>query len=125
MVGTVKAIVSESSKDSNQSLGMAIIAAAWCLGLVVGPAVAGATADPIGQYNLTISGAYKIIIMKITLSYIVQIKCLNNFNGLSIKLVLSQNVKIVNVLTTKMKIRTFILGTLIRNRTFLLNQSFI
>ena len=61
VVGTVKAIISESSNDSNQSLGMALIGAAWSLGFVIGPAIAGATADPIGQYNLTISGAYLIM----------------------------------------------------------------
>ena len=61
MVGTVKAIISEVSNDSNQSLGMALIGAAWSLGFVIGPAIAGATADPIGQYNLTISGAYLIM----------------------------------------------------------------
>ena len=53
---TVKAVISESSDDSNQALGMTVITSAYGTGLILGPAVAGAIADPIGQYNLTITG---------------------------------------------------------------------
>lgn len=56
VVGTVKAIISESSTDSTQAIGMSLIMCSFSLGMVVGPAVSGALADPIGQYNLTISG---------------------------------------------------------------------
>ena len=56
VVGTVKAIISESSTDKTQALGMSLIMGAFSLGLVAGPAVSGALADPIGQYNLTVSG---------------------------------------------------------------------
>ena len=55
MVGTVKAVVSEASDDSNQAFGISLISCAWGLGLIIGPAVSGAIADPIGQYNLNIS----------------------------------------------------------------------
>ena len=54
-MGTAKAVLSESSDDSNQALSMAILTSALGTGLVLGPAVAGAIADPIGQYNLTIT----------------------------------------------------------------------
>ena len=56
VVGTVKAVISESSTDKTQALGMSLIMGAFSLGLVVGPAISGALADPIGQYNLTVSG---------------------------------------------------------------------
>ena len=55
IVGTAKAVLSESSDDSNQAISMAILTSALGTGLVLGPAVAGAIADPIGQYNLTIT----------------------------------------------------------------------
>ena len=48
-------MVSEVSDDRFQAFGMSIVGAAWSLGFIIGPAVAGAIADPIGQYNLTIS----------------------------------------------------------------------
>ena len=56
VVGTAKAVIAESSTDKTQALGMSLIMGAFSLGLVIGPAVSGALADPIGQYNLTISG---------------------------------------------------------------------
>lgn len=55
MISTCKAVVSESSDDSNQALGLAVISVAWGTGYIVGPAVSGAIADPIGQYNLNIT----------------------------------------------------------------------
>ena len=58
VVGTVKAIVSESSNNRTQALGMTLIMCSFSLGLIIGPAVSGALADPIGQYNLTISSEY-------------------------------------------------------------------
>ena len=54
-MGVSKAIISEASDNNNQALGVAILASAWGAGFIVGPAVSGAIADPIGQYNLTIS----------------------------------------------------------------------
>ena len=58
----MKAIISESSNDSNQALGMSILMCSFGFGLVIGPAVSGAVADPIGQYNLTISGTQCIVL---------------------------------------------------------------
>ena len=55
VVGTVKAVISEASDDTNQAFGISLISCAWGLGLIIGPAVSGAIADPIGQYNLNIS----------------------------------------------------------------------
>ena len=48
-------MVSEVSDDRFQAFGVSIVGAAWSLGFIIGPAVSGAIADPIGQYNLTIS----------------------------------------------------------------------
>ena len=56
VVGTTKAVISESFNNRTQVLGMSLITCSFSLGLIVGPAVSGALADPIGQYNLTISG---------------------------------------------------------------------
>ena len=55
MVGTIKASLSESSNNSNQAIGIAILISAFGTGLVIGPSLSGAIADPIGQYNLTIN----------------------------------------------------------------------
>ena len=55
VLGTAKALISETSDDSNQAFGIAIVACAWGMGLVLGSAVSGAIADPIGQYNLNVS----------------------------------------------------------------------
>ncbi|CAI7992238.1 Protein ZINC INDUCED FACILITATOR-LIKE 1 [Geodia barretti] len=55
VAGTVKAIISESTTNRSQALGMSLIICAFSLGLIMGPAVSGALADPIGQYNLNIS----------------------------------------------------------------------
>jgi len=52
---SVKAMVSEVSDDRFQAVGLSLIGGAWSLGFVIGPAVSGVFADPIGQYNLTIS----------------------------------------------------------------------
>ena len=55
IVGTSKAVLSESSDDSSHAVSMAIITSALSTGVVLGPAVASVMADPVGQYNLTIS----------------------------------------------------------------------
>ena len=60
-VGTTKAVLSESSDDSNQALSMAILTSALGTGLILGPAVSGAISDPIGQYNLTITSRLWLI----------------------------------------------------------------
>ena len=54
-VATIKAVVSESSDDSNQAFGLSVLATAMTLGYVVGPAVSGLIADPITEYNITTS----------------------------------------------------------------------
>ena len=55
IVGTMKAVISEASDDRTQAFGITILTGAWGLGFILGPAISGAIADPIGQYNLTIS----------------------------------------------------------------------
>ncbi len=60
-VGTCKAVISEASDDSNQSLGVALLGTSFGLGIILGPAVSGFISDPIGQYNLTIDSEYCII----------------------------------------------------------------
>jgi predicted MFS family arabinose efflux permease len=50
-----KAVVCEVSDDSNQAYGVAVVGTAVGLGFILGPAVGGAIADPVGQYNLTIN----------------------------------------------------------------------
>ena len=53
LISACKAVISEASDDSNQAMGMTIVGAAWGIGYIVGPAMSGALADPIGQYNIT------------------------------------------------------------------------
>ena len=48
-------MIGEASNNSNQALGISVVCGAWELGFILGPAVSGAIADPIGQYNLSIS----------------------------------------------------------------------
>ena len=55
IVGTLKASLSESSDNTNQAFGMAVLTSAFGTGLVLGPALSGAIADPVGQYNLNIT----------------------------------------------------------------------
>lgn len=50
-----KAVISEVSDDSNQAIGITLVGTAFGSGYIIGPAVAGAIADPVGQYNLTIT----------------------------------------------------------------------
>ena len=50
-----KAVVSEMSDDSNQAFGITMVGTAWGSGYIIGPAISGAIADPITQYNLTIT----------------------------------------------------------------------
>ena len=52
---TVKAVISESSDDSNQGFGVSLLATAITLGYIIGPAVSGVVADPIQEYNITTS----------------------------------------------------------------------
>lgn len=55
IIGTGKAVLSEASTDQNQAFGMSLLACSWGLGLVIGPALSGITADPLGQYNLSLA----------------------------------------------------------------------
>ena len=55
VIGTCKAVVSEVSDDNNQAIGVAVLASGVFTGFIAGPAVGGAIADPVGQYNLTIT----------------------------------------------------------------------
>ena len=52
---TVRAVISESSSDSNQAFGLSILTFSWLVAVVSSSALSGVTADPIGQYNLTLS----------------------------------------------------------------------
>ena len=56
LLSTSKAIISEISDDNNQALGLTLVGTAWGTGFIIGPAVSGAIADPIGQYHLNITG---------------------------------------------------------------------
>ena len=56
------AVLSESSDNSNHAFGMSVITCAMSTGYVFGPAVSGALSDPIGQYNLTISGMIAVVV---------------------------------------------------------------
>ena len=53
-------MLSEVSDNSNQAFGLALLGTAWGTGYIVGPAISGALADPIGQYNLTITSKFII-----------------------------------------------------------------
>ena len=55
VVGTVKAALSESSTNETQPIGLSILATSFGFGIIIGPAVSGAVADPISQYNLNIT----------------------------------------------------------------------
>ena len=46
--------MSEVADDSTQGFGVTMLGTSWGLAIIVGPAIAGAISDPIGQYNLTI-----------------------------------------------------------------------
>lgn len=67
---TCRAIISEVSDDSNQAFGIAVMGAAWGIGYVLGPAVGGTIADPIGQYNLTITSKFLLAHFVMTASFI-------------------------------------------------------
>ena len=56
--GTVRAVVSENSDDSNHAFGMSLMSCALTSGFIFGPAVAGTMSDPIRQYNLTINSEF-------------------------------------------------------------------
>ena len=53
-----KAVISEVSDDSNQALGIAVMGVAFSTGYILAPAVSGLIADPIGQYNLTVTSKF-------------------------------------------------------------------
>ena len=55
LVTTTKVSLSEVSDDSSQAFGLTILGAAWGAGYILGPAISGAIADPVGQYNITIT----------------------------------------------------------------------
>ena len=58
MITASKAIMSEVTDDKTQALGITILGSSWGLGYILGPAVSGAVADPIGQYNLNITSKH-------------------------------------------------------------------
>lgn len=45
----------EVTTNKTQPLGLALMASSFGIGIIIGPAVSGAIADPINQYNLTIN----------------------------------------------------------------------
>ena len=47
IVGTLKASLSESSDNTNQAFEMTVLTSAFGTGLVIGPALSGAIADPL------------------------------------------------------------------------------
>ena len=62
---TVKAVVSESSDDSNQAFGVSILTTALTLGYIIGPAVSGVIADPVQEYNITSSKPSLYLILSV------------------------------------------------------------
>ena len=58
IVSAVKAALSESSDNTNQAIGMAVLTSAYGTGILIGQALSGAIADPVGQYNLTITSKF-------------------------------------------------------------------
>ncbi|XP_065842031.1 uncharacterized protein [Oscarella lobularis] len=56
VLGATKATIADVSDDTNQAKGMTFIAAAWGVGLVIGPALGGLLAEPVRQYPDTFSG---------------------------------------------------------------------
>jgi len=52
---TSRTVMSEVSNNQNQACGVSLMMAAWGMGYIIGPAVSSAIANPIGQYNLTIT----------------------------------------------------------------------
>lgn len=65
MVSTSKAVMSEISDDSNQAFGLGVLGTAWGVGYILGPAISGAIADPIRQYNLNLSVSSKLELWKV------------------------------------------------------------
>ena len=65
---TSKAIVSECSTNRTQPLSLSVLASAWSVGIIVGPAISGAIADPVGQYDLNITSELVYIIIHTPLS---------------------------------------------------------
>ena len=55
ILSTISTVLAESSTDKNRAFGMSLLTVGWAVGMIIGPAVSGVLADPIGQYNLTIS----------------------------------------------------------------------
>lgn len=51
IVGTAKAVLSETCDNTNQGKAMSIIGSAWGSGLIVGPAIGGLLYDPAQQYG--------------------------------------------------------------------------
>eukprot|EP00731_Ephydatia_muelleri_P025325 Em0017g408a len=63
-----RAAISDTSTDSNQALGLSLLSCAWGVGLVIGPALSGLTADPITQYSLTLESGLGFSAKEIGLS---------------------------------------------------------
>ena len=55
VVSINKTIASESSTNKTQALSMSILASSWGVGFIMGPAISGAIADPVGQYDLNVT----------------------------------------------------------------------
>lgn len=60
VVGNTKAAVSIHCNNKYQALGMSIVSSSYGFGIIIGPAISGAVSDPIGQYNLNITGTHDI-----------------------------------------------------------------
>jgi MFS family permease len=54
LIGTAKAALSASSTDKTQAFGLSVLSTSFTIGLVIGPAISGAIADPINQYNISL-----------------------------------------------------------------------
>ena len=56
----LRAVISESSTNTNQAFGFSVLSFSWMTAAVFAPLFSGLSADPIGQYNLTLSSKYSV-----------------------------------------------------------------
>eukprot|EP00731_Ephydatia_muelleri_P025369 Em0017g452a len=55
VIVVLRAVISESSTNTNQAFGFSVLSFSWMTAAVFAPLFSGLSADPIGQYNLTLS----------------------------------------------------------------------
>ena len=55
VIVVLRAVISESSTNTNQAFGFSVLTFSWMSAAMMAPLFSGLSADPIGQYNLTLS----------------------------------------------------------------------